>query len=264
MPAAWHSAPSRRDDREALQKWGKSFRLQLRWVGGVGASAQGQRQPRRPAGREQRRHIDEHHAKAAGHHRHRRPQQGLDQGGFDGVLRTLTAVWMSGVGLKVLVVLSPGHLGIPQRTDTYHDGRPQQQQRPCLVNATPWASPRPTRTRRTGRTTCAYTWQRVCFSSKTRVRGQWGSPWPSPVTRGPYAHRLLPARRIWASSGNVVIIVLTHSTIRRRADQGYHRVRSAGQGPHVDVGEHFSGGQHTADRLKSGPAWWAGCRWFYQ
>ena len=85
----------------------------------------------------------------------------------------MTALWMSGVGLKVLVVLSPGHLGIPQRTDTYHDGRPQQQQRPCLVNATPWASPRPTRTRRTGRTTCAGTWQRVGFSSKTCVRGQW-------------------------------------------------------------------------------------------
>ena len=34
-----------------------------------------------------------------------------------------------------------------------------------LVSATPWASPRPTRTRRTGRTTCAPTWQRVSLSS---------------------------------------------------------------------------------------------------
>ena len=31
----------------------------------------------------------------------------------------------------------------------------------------------------------------------------------------------------------------------------------------ADGGEHFSGGQRTADRFKSGPAWWAGCRWFY-
>ena len=82
----------------------------------------------------------------------RSPRQGQqdnsDTDGFWGsvkeasteVLRTQNAVWMSGVGSKVLVVLSLGHLGIPQRTDTYCDGRPQHQRR-LLDAARPLASP---------------------------------------------------------------------------------------------------------------------------
>ena len=73
-----------------------------------------------------------------------------------------------------------------------------------------------------------------------------------------------PASSSWALRPQVIRILQGHQQAHQHAHRGlWMALRQCNLTPTTASTPADRPSHRTADRLKSSPAWWAGCRWFY-